>query len=257
MVGLEVKPLLKMPIAAVSRRAFLASTAVGLLLRTSGTAFGLTVSGSAPFATFAYSPPETLGPAGWYFFTPDEAKTVEAIAEQLIPADELSVSGKDAGCVVFIDRQLAGSFGSAAKLYMRPPFQSGTAFQGDQLALVPRDRYRLGLVALDVYCREAHNQPFAALPSEERDTVLSGLETGRIKLRDFDGQMLFTTILSNTMEGFFADPIYGGNRDMVSWKMIGFPGARYDYRDYIERHNEKLDLQPLSIMGRPAWKAKG
>lgn len=55
------------------------------------------------------------------------------------------------------------------------------------------------------------------------------------------------------MEGFFADPIYGGNKDMVSWKMLGFPGAHYDYRNYVERHNETLDLPPVGIAGRPEW----
>ncbi len=56
------------------------------------------------------------------------------------------------------------------------------------------------------------------------------------------------------MEGFFADPIYGGNKGMVSWKMLGFPGARYDYRDYIGRHNENLKLQPVSIADLPTQK---
>ena len=41
-------------------------------------------------------------------------------------------------------------------------------------------------------------------------------------------------------EGFFSDPVYGGNRNMVGWSMIGFPGTRYDYRDLVDRHNETL-----------------
>jgi gluconate 2-dehydrogenase gamma chain len=49
---------------------------------------------------------------------------------------------------------------------------------------------------------------------------------------------------------FFADPVYGGNRDMAAWKMIGFPGARYDYRDWIDRHNERYPHPPISIAGR-------
>jgi gluconate 2-dehydrogenase gamma chain len=58
------------------------------------------------------------------------------------------------------------------------------------------------------------------------------------------------------MEGFFADPIYGGNRDMAGWKLVGFPGARYDYRDWVERHNEAYPLPPVSIMGRSDWTVK-
>jgi gluconate 2-dehydrogenase gamma chain len=54
-------------------------------------------------------------------------------------------------------------------------------------------------------------------------------------------------MLQNTMEGFFADPLYGGNRNMASWKMIGFPGARYDYRDHIDKHNVRYPRPPVSI----------
>ena len=61
----------------------------------------------------------------------------------------------------------------------------------------------------------------------------------------------FELLLKNTQEGFFADPIYGGNRDMVGWKMIGFPGARYDYRDWVERHNRTLPAAARQHRGRP------
>lgn len=240
-----------------SRRQILSSTALALLFGATGRAGALVVRGSAPWSPFDYSPPETLGPGGWYFFTTDEARTIEAIVERLIPADDLSMSGKDAGCAEFIDRQLAGSWGTFQKLYMKGPFQKGTPQQGDQSELVPQQRYRMGLAALDGYCRQNHQNPFAELSGEDRDKILSGLESGDIALPGFDGKLLFNTILANTMEGFFADPIYGGNRDMVSWRMIGFPGARYDYRDYVELHNQKIDLPPLSIVGRAEWKVKG
>jgi len=167
------------------------------------------------------------------------------------------MSGKDAGCAAFIDSQLAGFYGSFERHYMQGPFQKGTPAQGDQSEYTPRQRYRLGLAALDAYCRRTHQKAFADLPEADRDVILAGLEKGDVALDGFDGKMFFETALANTMEGFFADPIYGGNKDMVSWKMIGFPGARYDYRDYIDLHNQKLDLEPLSITGRPAWIERG
>ena len=40
---------------------------------------------------------------------------------------------------------------------------------------------------------------------------------------------------------------------MCSWRMIGFPGARYDYRDWVNRHNERYPRPPVSIMGRADW----
>jgi gluconate 2-dehydrogenase gamma chain len=68
----------------------------------------------------------------------------------------------------------------------------------------------------------------------------------------FSTRQFFELILQNTMEGFFADPLYGGNRDMVSWKMIGFPGARYDYRAFVGKHNQRYPYGPVSIYGGEA-----
>ncbi len=56
------------------------------------------------------------------------------------------------------------------------------------------------------------------------------------------------------MEGFFSDPIYGGNRDMVGWKLVGFPGTRYDYRDVMAKPNQPYTLPPVTIQGRPDWR---
>jgi gluconate 2-dehydrogenase gamma chain len=239
-----------------SRRQVLRSSVAALFVLAAGSAGATIIRGAAPFKPFDYNPPETLGPSGWYFFTAEEAAAVEAMVSRIVPADELSVSGKDAGCAVFIDRQLAGSYGTFERLYMKGPFMAGTPEQGDQSELVPQQRYRIGLAAVNAHCRSELGKAFAELGEPDQDKVLKGLESGEINLEGIDSKMFFAQLLSNTMEGFFSDPIYGGNRDMVSWKMIGFPGARYDYRDYVERHNEKIDLPPLSIAGRPEWTAR-
>jgi gluconate 2-dehydrogenase gamma chain len=47
--------------------------------------------------------------------------------------------------------------------------------------------------------------------------------------------------------------MYGGNRDMIGWKLIGFPGAHYDYRPYIGQHGKKLPIEPVGLRGRPGW----
>ena len=65
--------------------------------------------------------------------------------------------------------------------------------------------------------------------------------------------MFFEQLLSNAREGYFADPIYGGNRHMAAWKMIGFPGAHYDYRDWIDKHNQRIPLTPVGINNHPNW----
>jgi len=80
--------------------------------------------------------------------------------------------------------------------------------------------------------------------------VLQGLENGNII---FPGEVsssgFINGLLARTMEDLFADPVYGGNRDMVSWEMLGYPGARYDYLDWIERQNETCPKPPVSIYG--------
>lgn len=78
----------------------------------------------------AGSPPEVVRPGPWQFFSPEEAATVEALADRLIPPDPQTPGGKDAGCAVFIDRQLAGPYGGSRGLYMRPPFREGATDQG-------------------------------------------------------------------------------------------------------------------------------
>jgi gluconate 2-dehydrogenase gamma chain len=118
-------------------------------------------------------------------------------------------------------------------------------------------RYRAGLAALDAYLRKTrNNRGFADLSAAEQDDVLKALEAGKADLGTIGSAAFFNLVLQNTMEGFFADPIYGGNRDMVSWKMIGFPGARYDYRDHIAKHNQPYPHGPVSIAGSAAWSRK-
>ena len=129
----------------LSRRRLLASAAAVPILA----AHGETISGKLPWSPFAGEPPRPVNPLGWYFFHPGEAAAVEAIVDRLIPADHLSPGGKDCGCAVFIDRQLAGSFGQASRLYNKGPFMPGLSTQGYQGDLTPAGRYRLGLRALD------------------------------------------------------------------------------------------------------------
>src|ERR1700739_3918591 len=135
---------------------------------------------------------------------------------------------------------------------MRPHFANGTPSQGLQSPIVPKERYRSSLAALDAYCRaEFAGKNFVALDASQQDRILSGIEKDEIKLKDVSGKAFFELILQNTIEGFFADPIYGGNRDMVGWKLIGFPGARYDYRDVIAKPNQAYTLPPVGLQGRP------
>lgn len=194
--------------------------------------------------------PQPVDPNKLVFFTAAEAALVGAIFDRLIPADELSGSASDVGCVTFTDYQLAGPYGQGASRYISGPFQDGDSYQGDQSALSPGQWYKQGLPAIDAAANQAYGKTFLHLSAEQQDEMLRKLEAGTIALAGgLDPKTLFQQFLSNVREGFLADPVYGGNRAMVGWKMIGFPGARYDYRDYIDRKGEKLDIEPVSLIG--------
>ena len=114
----------------------------------------------------------------------------------------------------------------------------------------PAPRYRLALKALGEHVRRAHGKDFVALTGEAQDAVLKGLDEGTITLAlapGFTAKAFFEMLLQNAMEGMFADPLYGGNRDMAGWRMLGFPGTRYDYRDHIDKYNVPYPLGPVSI----------
>ncbi len=244
------------PNRGLTRRQLIFSSVSGLAVGAAASAKATTLTGIPPWQPFDHNGPMHYDSPGWRFFTGDEVREVTAVVDRLIPADGLSVSGSEAGCVVFMDRQLASNYGDASRLYMAAPFQEGTPEQGDQSRFTPRERMRLGLAGLEKLCQSRHQQSFSGLAAEQQDALLAELEEGGVPLEGMDSKLFFEQVLGNTMEGFFGDPIYGGNRDMVSWKMVGFPGARYDYRRYITLHNQKLDLVPLSIIGGDSWNAR-
>jgi len=237
----------------INRRQLLASSAL-VLLMVSPAARATIIKGGLPWRPGSADPPTVVTPGGWHYFTSQEAATVEAFVDRLIPPDPQTPGGKDCGCAVFIDRQLAGPYGRAESMYMMGPFQPGTKQQGPQSPLTPAQQYRKALAALDAACRSKYGgKGFADLSDQQKDEVIEGLEHDAFKLDGFDGQSFFHTILTDTRNGFLADPIYGGNKDMAAWKMIGFPGTHYDYRDWIDRHNQTVTLPTVSIYSHPSW----
>lgn len=184
------------------------------------------------------------------YFTPEEATEVAAVYDRLIPEDELGMSASQAGCVDFIDRELAGAFGNAASTYSLGPYKAGTAEQGPQFKLTPAERYRAGLKDLSSYCLSQHSKLFSGLDGDTQDALLHALEAGKPEFPSTPSADFFALLLQNVREGYLADPMYGGNRDMVGWKLIGFPGARYDYRPYIHKKGMALNLEPVSLLDK-------
>jgi gluconate 2-dehydrogenase gamma chain len=183
------------------------------------------------------------------FFTEDEVAFVEAAVARLIPADELGPGALEAGVPYFIDQQLAGAYGAGARFYSEGPFGARTPFQGYQWPLSPAQLYQVGIAATDQYCEQTYKKRFAKLDPKQQDEVLKGLQgiAGAVDLKEIPGTAFFTQLLSDAKDGFFADPVYGGNKDMVGWKLVGFPGVAADYSEQIARHNQPYLVQPVDM----------
>jgi len=191
--------------------------------------------------------------SGYRVFTDEKDRaTLQAVMDRLIPADRYGPSASEAGCLEFLDAQLAGPYGSGDALYLSKPLSPDNEQElmgSPQFIATPRERYESGLKALEAYAQKTDGAALATLSAARIDAILTDLEAGKIDLGDgVNGQAFFELMLQNTREGYLADPLYGGNKDMAGWKMIGFPGARYDYRPYIDRRGEDLALTPLSLI---------
>jgi gluconate 2-dehydrogenase gamma chain len=180
--------------------------------------------------------------------TPTEAAFITAAVDTFIPADELTPSGSQCGVATFIDRQLAGSWGDGGRFYSAGPFRRGKPEQGYQLALTPREFFRAGIAAANAWSVTTYGKEFDRLSSGDREAALKTMEANKAQFADFPSKMFFEQLLQITMEGYFSDPMYGGNRDKVSWKMLGYPGLPATYADKAEAYRgKKLDLPPQSI----------
>jgi gluconate 2-dehydrogenase gamma chain len=195
--------------------------------------------------------PRPAAPAEFTYLTPAETAFIDAALSRLIPQDELGPGAKEAGVTFFIDQQLAGAFGRAQSWYMQGPWKTGTTEQGYQLKLTPAQLYRAAIQGVDGYCRSKYsNKAFAELAAVDQDTVLHGLEKGDITIAGAPAKDFFAMLWQNTNEGYFADPLYGGNRDFAGWKLVGYPGPRYNYINEIEQYGKPYPLAPVGLLGR-------
>jgi gluconate 2-dehydrogenase gamma chain len=155
--------------------------------------------------------------------TSRQARLVEAIAARILPTTD-TPGAVEAGALYYIDRALAGIY--------RP--------------LLPR--YRRGLTAIEKHAKAKFGASFLKLSESDQDAVLSALEAGQFEeLRN--GEEFFELLRAHILEGVFGEPSYGGNRDLVGWRLVGFPGQQYGYPDpYIDK---VVDLEPVACNGPP------
>lgn len=181
----------------------------------------------------------------------DEWAFVRAATSRLIPSEGEGPGAVEARVAVFIDRQLADDFGTAADWYMDGPHDPGAdPLLGFQSPLSPAEIYQMGIEAFDNWCRETKGAAFAELGTSAQDAALTALDSGEVNLRD-PLRNFFDLLLQNTKEGFFSDPRYGGNHGMAGWVHIGFPGARASFLEWNDpaMDNVAYPLGPVSIAG--------
>ncbi len=214
------------------------------------------------------SPPPPSQPPGQvlHFFTLDEAKTVDALVSRVMPGSAEDPGAHEAGVLTYIDYRLAANEGFDQPTYHQPPFahtyegntppaQSETDKSvvwvkkaeldryGYQSPLTSRETYRTGLVALDGYCQAKFGKGFADLDPGAQDEVVGNLakaeanaKKGNPSPADLDqffkqptAGSFFKEMHADVINGMFSDPEYGGNRDKVGWKLIGYAGAQRGY----------------------------
>src|ERR1700726_2695986 len=182
----------------------------------------------------------------YLFLNTEEAAFIEAAVARLIPADDSWPGGLETGVANYIDKQLGGAWGAGERLYRSGPWQPGTPSQGYQLPLTPAELFRTSVGAINNELSQA-NTPFDKMSADQQDAYIRGLEAGGKNLGGVPSDVFFAHLWEITLEGFFSDPVYGGNRDMASWRMIGFPGAYASYYDLGDQHGIKIDRAPMSL----------
>jgi gluconate 2-dehydrogenase gamma chain len=219
---------------SISRRSFLKGVGV--------------VAASTVVAGCERSPQSTENQRSTYlFFNADDADFVEAAVARLIPADESGPGALEAHVPAYIDQQLAGAWGAGERLYRSGPWQAGKPGQGYQLPFTPAELFRNALRAITADLGKSNRGKFSKINAQDQDGYLSALEKESRDLGGVPSNTFFKALRDMTIEGFFADPVYGGNKDMIGWKLIGFPGAYANYYELVDQHGIAFRRPPISL----------
>jgi gluconate 2-dehydrogenase gamma chain len=171
------------------------------------------------------SPTEQVDGLGQLFLFYEEAGVLGALVARIVPGDERDPGAREAGVVTYIDRALAGPYADW------------------QLA------YREGLRLLNAHAIEKHGVSFHALSEIDQDTIVASLEANQVPGFGGNGSAdFFAMVWAHTIEGLLCDPAYGGNRNGVGWKLIGFPGAQYGYTAEEMQYGADLTTKPLMTL---------
>lgn len=187
------------------------------------------------------------------FFSADEWAFVVAACDRLIPSDEIGPGAVESGVPEFLDRHMQTPYANGSIWYMQGPFLEAPSEFGYQGKLALREIIRIGIDAIDAHCRKQFDgKTFAGLEHAQQEELLKQAEGGKLELEGISSKLFFSNFLAEVRNGYFADPAYGGNRNMGAWKMIGYPGMRADYADWIGVRDKPYPLPPVDLSGKRA-----
>jgi gluconate 2-dehydrogenase gamma chain len=153
------------------------------------------------------------------FFTEQQATIVVAACERIFPANESGPGATQAGVILYIDRQLAGPYGTDRYRYTQPPFVESIPEHGYQGKENPQEIYRAGIQKLGA--------DFLELDGVHQDERLGATEKTHF----------FQLLRQHTIEGMFCDPMHGGNVELLGWQLIGYPGPQMSFRGQMGKYN--------------------
>jgi gluconate 2-dehydrogenase gamma chain len=201
-----------------------------------------------------------------------EAATLDAVTERMLPSSALVPGARTAGVVDYVQRRLA--LGQGIPTYVEPPFvrtyhgETPPGPDTDQVIWVPAselyrygiqnvelpadEQYHRGLAALDAWTRKRHGKAFADLDAKQQDAVVGELSGGEPDTfsEELTSKAFFQLLYNDAMQGWLADPTYGGNRDLAVWNYIRYPGAQRMYTP-SELTTGSTDRQPQSLSQLP------
>lgn len=226
----------------LSRRDFLKTTgiAAGTLVGGGliGGLVGYSINGKKGTPTLNHH--ETSGEgvgspkAKMFFMTERDFNILANATERIFPEDDLGPGAINLDVPYFIDHQLASQYGSNSKEYMQGPFGEGAPTQGYQSRLTRADIFRQGVRKLEEEAQKRFQKGFSDLEGTQMDEILTAFQKDEVQMSGVTSAFFFTLLRAATLEGAYADPMYGGNRNMDGWRMKGFPGHQMAYITQIE-----------------------
>ncbi len=200
-----------------------------------------------------FTPDQLPAPQALEFFNEDQAKLMDAIAGRIIPGTPDDPGAREADVFLYIDHKLAykPNNGFVEPTYFLPPFaklyngdtppssssgkeilvsESEIDRYGFQSSGTPQKTYQKGLESVDKYSTIKFQKKFVDLTEAQQDQILDDMDNGKAQgFTEPTDRVFFATLRDDVIEGMFADPVYGGNKNMVGWKLIGYPGAQRAY----------------------------